>query len=152
MNWNEAADRLLIEFWEKGLTMEGVAEAMTAAGHPVESRSAISGRMNRLRKMGVVFSAREPYRFTKPAEPKPRKSPKPKVPKPKVPKPPKGTVTHDNGVEYLSNHNGCKAILDTRGGRYNLRKCCGKTREAETPYCSGHLVAYQNTGVRKPHG
>jgi hypothetical protein len=142
VNWNEAADRLLTDLWEKGLTMEGVAEAMTAAGHPVESRSAISGRMNRLRRRGVVFSAREPSRFT-------AKEPKP--PKVRLPKP-KGTVTHDNGIDYLSNHDGCKAVLDTRSGRYNLRKCCGKSREAGTPYCSGHLSAYQNPGARKPHG
>jgi hypothetical protein len=142
VNWTEAADRLLTDLWEKGLTMGGVAEAMTAAGHPVESRSAISGRMNRLRKRGVVFSEREPYRFT-------AKEPKP--PKPKVTKP-KRLITHDNGVDYLSNHDGCKAVLDTRSGRYNLRKCCGKSREAGTPYCSGHLSAYQNPGARKPHG
>jgi hypothetical protein len=95
--------------------------------------------MNRLRKRGVVFSEREPHRFA-------AKEPKPKVVKPK------GIVTHDNGVDYLSNHDGCKAVLDTRSGRYNLRKCCGKSREAGTPYCSGHLSAYQNPGVRKPHG
>jgi hypothetical protein len=101
--------------------------------------------MNRLRKRGVVFSAREPFRFAA-KEPKP-----PKVRGPKPPKP-KRLITHDNGVDYLSNHDGCKAILDTRGGQYNLRKCCGKSREAGTPYCSGHLSAYQNPGVRKPNG
>jgi len=147
VNWSGAADRLLVELWERGLTMERMAEAMTAAGHPVDTRSAISGRMGRLRKQGVVFSEREPHRFTKPAEPKP-----PKVRLPPKPKQPRGTVTHDNGVDYLANHDGCKAVLDSRGGRYNLRKCCGKTREAGTPYCSGHLTAYQNPGVRKSHG
>jgi hypothetical protein len=140
VNWNDAADRLLTDLWESGLTMEGVADAMAAAGHPVESRSAISGRMNRLRKQGVVFSAREPHR------------PATKEPKPRQPKKPRFTVTHDEGVEYLSDHDGCKAILDRRGGRYNLHLCCGKPREAGTPYCPRHLSIYQNAGVRKTNG
>jgi hypothetical protein len=127
--------------------MEAVAEAMRGLGYPVPAgRNAIAGRLNRLRSMSIKMPDRPP------AEPKPKaKRVRPsKVSKPKPPRA-KGTVTHDNGVDYLSNE-GCKAILDVRGGRYNLRKCCGKSREAETPYCSGHLRSYQNPGVRKPNG
>ena len=141
MNWTDAADELLISLWGMGRTKGAVAEEMRAAGHPVESRSAISGRMNRLRQRGVVFSKREPPQFTPARQPKP---PKPKPLPWEAPVKRRRAVAHDNGVEYLANHDGCKAILDTRGGRYNLRKCCGKSREPGTPYCAGHLKAYLN--------
>jgi hypothetical protein len=150
VNWDAASDAMLVRLWGEGRSMEAVAEAMRGLGYPVPAgRNAIAGRLNRLRSMSIKMPDRPP------AEPKPKakRVRLSKVSKVSKPKPPRAKgITHDNGVDYLSNHDGCKAILDTRSGRYNLRKCCGKSREAETPYCSGHLRLFQNPGVRKPHG
>jgi len=168
MRWSAEVDDLLISRWNAGDTMEEVAEALRAAGHAVPSRNAISGRISRMRKRGLLINQGQ----RDPARPKPSRKPiirhtrKPMplqkvrlmptvLPTPEKPKP--TVVTHSNGVEYLDNTEaGCKAVLNKRG-YYDLPMVCGKLRcdvdGSRTPYCDDHYSKYHNPQTpRSFHG
>jgi hypothetical protein len=97
--WTPHDDHLLITAWEGGATALVIAASFTERGIPM-MRSAILGRINRLRKAGVAISERTPQR-NKPKATKPeRKSKRPVVEVPRFkarveppPAPPKSKVS-----------------------------------------------------------
>ena len=62
---------------------------------------------------------------------------------PPIPTEPFDLSAHE-GVEYLENTDGCKAILGKRGGRWMLPMVCGRPKTIEVPYCNEHLMLYTN--------
>ena len=56
----------------------------------------------------------------------------------------------EGGVQYLDrSEDGCRAILDKRGGEWDLPMVCGRTQTTDatgsrTSYCAAHLKLYTN--------
>jgi len=149
MLWNDETDRLLVSLWDEGGSLSFVADKMREAGYDV-SRNAIAGRKHRLAEKLSPFK-RAPNTQWRVPIPKPRlRTSRSRV----------GTVKKtmdqlreemqiNEGVEYLLNDHGCKAILDKpRRGEWLLQVCCGKPRtafgESMSPYCAYHLRIYTN--------
>jgi hypothetical protein len=149
MLWNDETDRLLVSLWDEGGSLSFVADKMREAGYDV-SRNAIAGRKHRLAEKLSPFK-RAPNtqsRVTRPIPKRLRRASR------------RGTVKKtmdqlreemqaNEGVEYMLNDHGCKAILDKpRRGEWLLQVCCGKPRTAfggsMSPYCAYHLRIYTN--------
>lgn len=153
MIWTDEADKLLIARWYAGASMTQVTEALKAAGHDIQTRNEVAGRMWRLKQKGVVI-VRGPVPLTR----KQRTMPPKPIPVTERAlrlkyQPPPGTVRHDKGVEYLKNtENGCKAILDKRG-RHGLHLVCGKLRceldGVRSPYCEDHCIKYMSYSANR---
>lgn len=82
--WTPYDDHLLITAWEGGATAIVIAASFTERGIPME-RSAILGRISRLRKAGLAISERVPQRRSTAAK---RRQPEAKAALPRPPEPP----------------------------------------------------------------
>jgi hypothetical protein len=81
--WTPHDDHLLITAWEAGATAVVIAASFTERGIPMQ-RSAILGRINRLRKAGLAISERTPQRRSTAAK---RRQPEAKAAPPRPPEP-----------------------------------------------------------------
>jgi hypothetical protein len=79
--WTPYDDHLLITAWEAGATAVVIAASFSARGIPM-MRSAILGRINRLRKAGLAISERQPQRSNSPAKREPATKAAPRPPEP----------------------------------------------------------------------
>jgi hypothetical protein len=158
MIWTVDADDLLIKLWNEGGSLGYVAAGMQRAGYVV-SRNAVAGRKHRImiatratlfkRTTTVIHTVKAPPQRIQRSKPMPEKVRPPTIEELQA------RASNIEGVEYLSNpNNGCKAILDKRGGEWALSMCCGRLRSGGSPYCRVHLALYTNQQpmVRKHHG
>ena len=156
MLWTDEADDLLIRLWDEGGSLAYVADGMIKAGYDV-SRNAVSGRRHRL--------PAEAFRRTTPTAtnivriPSPRQHQRSKT----VKVPSRTPITDAEiafiakhpGVEYLENDpRGCKAIMPTRGGPWELQRVCGRPRGLDyngciSSYCPLHYRMFTTPSARK---
>ena len=137
---------------------------MRRAGFAVFSRNAVIGRKYRLTDKGID-TTREVVMVDISAH----------APRPKKTKPVKPAVdpaqqeadaqarlaallekaaamaSSQDGVGYMENKRGCKALLERRSGKWNLPMCCGRPRGFDpegrlTPYCDEHYALYHQGG------
>jgi hypothetical protein len=88
--WTPYDDHLLITAWEAGATAIVIAASFTERGIPMQ-RSAILGRINRLRRAGLAISERQPQRSKTAATRAKAAPPRPPEPAPvprAIPQPP----------------------------------------------------------------
>jgi hypothetical protein len=146
MEWTDEPDHILLTLWRAGNSFGKIAAALYEAGYKV-NRNAVAGRIDRLRKRAIIVGRKR-------AKPTVRCK---TVRKPKV-KNDQQSPAHaaafaetlqaveaatTDGVEYMINEQGCKAILDKRGGEFNLPMVCGLSRTCddegrESSYCPTH--------------
>jgi hypothetical protein len=147
MLWNDAADRLMLALWTAGNSLRKVAAELCDQGYNV-TRNSVVGRKYRLKEQGQDVGRSSFNPSVKAA----KKKPEPKF----HCDPADATVMKaianacGGGVDYMENENGCRAILDKRGGPFNLHMVCGlpRTLDAQgsaSSYCETHHVLY-NTG------
>jgi hypothetical protein len=143
LNWTDAADAMLVKLWDSGASLGYVADGLCEAGYVV-SRNSVAGRKHRLTQRGVVFRRVGPSIRTKPLRPiNQQRSKRMGNKATDTPVEPFDHSTHE-GVEYLENIDGCKAILGKRGGAWMLPMVCGRKKTSEVPYCNEHLRMYTN--------
>lgn len=143
MHWDEPADSLLAKLWNAGGSLESIADALIKAGYTDVTRNAIAGRKHRLpselfqRPSKTGQSTRvsiAPARVVIQQQQQPVQKPKP--------------AAHTGPkVQYLKTTDDmCKALLDERGGRWNLPMVCGRRRMAiddgRSSYCKHHHALY----------
>ena len=161
MIWTDEADDLLIRLWDEGGSLSYVADGMKKAGYTV-TRNAVSGRRHRLpvqafrRKTAttatkVVTIERQPQQRSKPMTKTPSRGPVTTI---EI-----DAIARHPGVEYLDNdYHGCKAIMPSRGGPWDLQRVCGRPRGTDyngnmSPYCPTHFRMFTNpVAARKQHG
>jgi hypothetical protein len=163
MIWTDEADDLLIRLWDEGGSLGYVANGMKQAGYVV-SRNAVSGRRHRLPPEAFrreTTTAIKPVRETKPKPPPPRSN---EVVKVAARKPVSiaevDALSKHIGVEYLEQTSfGCKAIMPSRGGTWELQRVCGKPRGPDyngnrSSYCPTHFRMFTNPlpMPKKAHG
>ena len=148
MIWTESADILLVKLWNEGGTLTTVAEGMRAAGYEDVTPNTVAGRKHRL----------SPSLFTRPRKPPFQRSnttvtitttfqDNDSVPPPIKQKQQTGIAYHE-----MRDHH-CRAILDSRGGPWDLPMICGEPRALDaqgtrTPYCLKHWRLYHQTTRR----
>jgi hypothetical protein len=151
MLWNDETDRLLVSLWDEGNSLAFVADKMREAGYVV-SRNAIAGRKHRLAEKLSPFK-RAPNTQSRVTRPMPSRLRRPSRGRAGTVKKTmdqlRDEMMQNEGVEYMLNDHGCKAILDKpRRGAWLLQVCCGKPRTAfggsMSPYCAYHLRIYTN--------
>lgn len=121
-DWTPAMDKTLIDLWHKGLSLGQIANSF---GGGKLSRSALSGRLARLRGRGGKIHSRP----SKPATPI-KKAVKPAAPA--APNPPAWLPPWPL-VPFMGNQ-GCKwPCTETKPFMF-----CGGPREGDTPYCRDH--------------
>lgn len=149
MIWGDEADRLLIRLWDEGGSLGVVAAEMQRAGFSV-SRNAIAGRRHRLKLSTFNRKTKQP---TKTINPRGVNIVHQKITKPSPPKPIREVdITQHNGVDYLDNNRGCKAILSNvpRRGQWKLQPVCGLPRDGG-PYCRAHTKLYCTPTPARAH-
>jgi len=151
MLWNDETDRMLVNLWDEGRSLAFVADKMREAGYDV-TRNAIAGRKHRLAEKLSPFK-RAPNTQSRVTRPMPSRIVRPSRGRTSTVKKTMDQLREEmqdnDGVEYLLNDHGCKAILDKpRAGKWLLQVCCGKPRTAFggslSPYCAYHLRIYTN--------
>jgi len=124
----------------------------------VVTRNAVAGRKHRL-KVTDFHRKALPIKTVKPVRIQPINQPRRRF----MTTPSKQPVTvkeiedlkHWEGVDYLDlTPNGCKAILDTRGGQWMLSKVCGRLRGYDangnrSSYCKLHMRMYCNPNPQR---
>jgi hypothetical protein len=151
--WTDQADSLLIRLWDEGGSLAYVARGMSEEGYVV-SRNAVAGRKHRL-KLDDFRRKTLPIKTVKPE--KPINSPRRR--RMTTPKQPTIKDLEDlsrwEGIDYLDlTPNGCKAILNTRGGQWMLSKVCGRLRGYDangnrSSYCKLHMKLYCNPNPQR---
>ena len=140
MIWTADADALMLKLWEKGLSIRQIAIEMGGQGYNV-SRNMIAGRKHRLKAPPPPIKVQKERMMTKPKLP---------------PKPVQVVdLTTHKGVDYLANSaDGCKAIMPTRSGKWQLQMVCGVTQGfdhngSRSSYCPAHLRLYTNQAAAR---
>jgi hypothetical protein len=153
MIWDDKADALLIRLWDEGCSLAYVANGLKQAGYEV-SRNAVSGRKHRLTSKLFKRKTATATKTVK-VERKPRERSKPvNSVKPTSRRPVTieelDDITSHSGVEYLEQQTwGCKAIMPSRGGQWDLQRVCGKPRCLDynggmSSYCQTHFRMFTN--------
>jgi hypothetical protein len=168
MIWTNEADELLLKLWMEGKSMLRTSLAMRSAGYDV-TRNAIAGRVWRLKhNHGITIKGRAaPMNFDEEQQYK-KSTDKPKPSQAEIDeaaqsrlatimKKASKAVMNEEPVDYLENHFGCKALLDQRGGPWNLPMCCGRPRgyDAEgrrSVYCQDHFNLFHNHPTERRYG
>jgi hypothetical protein len=146
MFWNDAADQIMLALWAGGNSLSVTAGRLADEGYNV-SRSAVAGRIDRIKKKGKAV-ARATFN---PSVKAIKKSPEPKF----QCDPDAATVmtaievAGHPGVDYMDNENGCRATLDKRSGKHMLPMVCGLPRcndygGSPSSYCQTHFDLYNN--------
>jgi hypothetical protein len=173
MIWTDEADDLLIRLWDEGGSLAYVANGLLEAGYRV-TRSAVSGRRHRLPPAAFRRATTTAIKPIKERKPRPTRS-KPPVTKP-ITKPPETDVVkvatrtpvsaaevnalaRHVGVDYLEQTtSGCKAIMPSRSGDWQLSRVCGMPRGPDyegrqSSYCPTHFRMFTNPLPKKAaHG
>jgi len=122
-----AEDETIKTMWGNGQTFGQIGKALNM------TRSAVAGRIHRMREKGLIGAYVVPYKVAKmpvqapiPVVEKPAPAPKPEV----IAKPPK------NGVALLNlKENGCRYAIYSRGTRHLF---CGEPKLNGFSYCEEH--------------
>jgi len=164
MQWTDEADSILVKLWNDGCPMAVIAQGICNAGYTV-TRNMVAGRKFRIQGLHEM-APRLP--LVRPP-PKPRRrtvrlkgradTVDDKVVASRRPVTAADTdaALKNPGVDYLANEKGCKALLDTRSGQWNLLKCCGLPRGVdydgrESSYCYFHFRLHTHPPQQRRYG
>jgi hypothetical protein len=150
--WTEAQEQLLIRMWEEKAPAAEIAAALGSS----YTRSAILGKVNRMRKHGVEFAVRKDPRQGRPKGSRNKKppnyNPAPRSVVKLAPTPVTDTPIVESlfqGVSILeAGLSHCRAVIGHDDSVHGLAIYCGAPVVNKTSFCQGHFDRFYQDRIR----